>query len=87
MISSSNVRHVHHILVYKCAELTTPDSKNANGPCDDIHEEASDCKRNLLIAGWAVGAGVCVVLYTFEYITISTLKLLCCKKGCSSRPA
>jgi len=59
MISSDTTAHVHHMLVYKCSDLTSiVGANNADGPCHSIHEEARDCQDNLLIAGWAVGAGV-----------------------------
>ena len=46
------------MLVYKCLDLTNSTAANASGPCRSIHEEAQACLGNLLIAGWAVGAGV-----------------------------
>jgi len=50
------------MLLYKCSDLTAIlGANNADGPCFSIHDEARDCRANLLIAGWAVGAGVSTV--------------------------
>ena len=46
------------MLVYKCRNLTNTPAATASGPCHTVHEEARACLGNLLIAGWAVGAGV-----------------------------
>ena len=50
--------HVHHILVYKCDDLTDSPLANSSDVCTVLHEEGRRCRRNLLISGWAVGAGV-----------------------------
>ena len=50
--------HVHHMLVYKCHDLTNSPGANNSDECSDVHAEARYCYLNLLIAGWAVGAGV-----------------------------
>ena len=56
VITSETTAHVHHMLIYKCKDLT--EANVTNGPCHTIHQEARDCRNNLLVAGWAVGAGV-----------------------------
>jgi len=60
VITSDTTAHVHHMLLYKCADLTSiVGANNADGRCHTVHEEARDCRDNLLIAAWAVGAEVC----------------------------
>ena len=46
------------MLIYKCDDLTDSAGANSSDVCDDVHAEAEKCRRNLLIGGWAVGAGV-----------------------------
>ena len=60
------------MLVYKCLDLTNSPAATASGPCHSVHEEANACRGNLLIAGWAVGAGVrkCFIC-TYVYISMS----------------
>ena len=58
MLQANTSDHVHHILIYKCDDLTNSSAANTSDVCDDVHPEADRCRANLLIGGWAVGAGV-----------------------------
>ena len=58
VLQSNTSNHVHHMLVYKCHDLTNSGAANSNSECEELHAEARYCRANLLIAGWAVGAGV-----------------------------
>ena len=58
VIQINNIDHVHHILVYKCHNLTNTAGEDNSAPCRQVHEEAIRCYYNVLIAGWAVGGGV-----------------------------
>jgi len=58
VLQASTANHVHHMLIYKCRDLTGSPAANVSGPCYSVHPEAQACRGNLLIAGWAVGAGV-----------------------------
>ena len=58
MLQPNTTDHVHHMLVYKCHNFTDSTAVNSNGECEDVHAEARYCRANLLIAGWAIGAGV-----------------------------
>ena len=58
MLHPDTMDHVHHMLVYKCHDFVNMSAADANDVCDDVHAEASSCRANLLIGGWAVGAGV-----------------------------
>ena len=58
VIEIDNIDHVHHILIYKCHDLTGTPGANASAPCYQVHEEARRCYFSVLIAGWAVGGGV-----------------------------
>ena len=46
------------MLIYKCNDLTNSSGANNSDECENVHAEARLCRRNLLIGGWAVGAGV-----------------------------
>ena len=58
------------MLVYKCMDLTNSSAANTSAPCHSVHEEANACRGNLLIAGWAVGAGVRKYFYMYMYICV-----------------
>ena len=58
MLHPDTIDHVHHMLVYKCHDLTNTSGANINDVCDNVHEEVNYCYANVLIGGWAVGAGV-----------------------------
>ena len=58
MLQPDTIDHVHHMLVYKCHDLTNSPAANNSDECSDVHAEARYCYANLLIGGWAVGAGV-----------------------------
>ena len=60
------------MLIYKCDDLTNSPGANSSDVCDEVHEEARRCTRNLLIGGWAVGAGV-----RHNYICNAYLVILC----------
>ena len=58
MLQQSTADRVHHMLIYKCHDLTNSTAANNSAECENVHPEARYCRANLLIAGWAVGAGV-----------------------------
>ena len=58
LLQENTSNHVHHILVYKCDDLTDSPAANSSDVCEELHAEARRCRINLLIAGWAVGAQV-----------------------------
>ena len=63
LIQMNTSDHLHHLLIYKCDDLTNSPAATTSGVCHSIHEEASACRTNLLVAGWGVGGGVRKVLY------------------------
>ena len=58
MLNPDTIEHVHHMLVYKCHDFMNMSAANSNDVCNNVHAEASLCRANLLIGGWAVGAEV-----------------------------
>ena len=58
MLQPDNIDHVHHMLVYKCHDFPNGTAANISDECANVHAEARLCYDNLLIGGWAVGAGV-----------------------------
>ena len=62
MLQPDTIEHVHHMLVYKCHDFMNISAANASDVCDDVHAEARLCQSNLLISGWAVGAGVRIIV-------------------------
>ena len=50
--------HVHHMLVYRCADLTNSSAASTNEPCHSIPSEAQACRANILLGAWAIGAEV-----------------------------
>ena len=69
LLQENTSDHVHHILVYKCDDLTNSSGANSSDVCEELHAEARRCRINLLIAGWAVGAQVCKQAY-MSYIRV-----------------
>ena len=65
--------HVHHLLVYKCHNFRDSSAANESNMCHQVHEEARFCRANLLIAGWAVGAGVSKTNFIYIYICTWTM--------------
>ena len=58
LLQGNTSDHVHHMLIYKCSDLTNSSAATSSSICDHLHEEADACRSSLLIGGWAVGAGV-----------------------------
>ena len=58
MLQLNTSDRVHHMLVYKCHDFPNRTAANISDECDNVHAEASLCRDNVLISGWAVGAGV-----------------------------
>ena len=85
MLQENTSDHVHHMLIYKCGDLT--DGANSSDECDNVHAEARLCRRNLLIGGWAVGAGVrhnyiCNATYICVYVSVYCTCVCLCACGC-----
>ena len=81
MLQANTSDHIHHILIYKCDDLTNSSAANTSDVCDDVHPEADRCRVNLLIGGWAVGAGVRIHTHTHiitcMYVAIYTYIFTC----------
>ena len=71
MLQPDTIDHVHHMLVYKCHDLTGSPAANSSDECHSVHEEATYCYANLLIGGWAVGAGVRNVVCVYDFVALS----------------
>ena len=67
MLQPNTSDHVHHILVYKCHDLTGTPAASSSDVCSDIHEEAIACQGDLLIAGWAIGGGVRIIFALLQF--------------------
>ena len=76
LLQPNTSERVHHILIYKCHDLTNSTAANTSDFCDDIHPEADLCRLNLLIGGWAVGAGVRI--YTHTHIMYACIYIFTC---------
>ena len=49
---------VHHILIYVCTTPLNESSLSESGPCDTQPSDVQNCRRGLIIGGWAVGGEV-----------------------------
>ena len=75
---------MHHILIYKCYDLTDRPGANSSDVCD-AHAEVHRCRSNLLLAGWAVGAGVrhiCAYLCNVYHVILLCLFVCVCVCVC-----
>ena len=66
------------MLVYKCRDLTNSSAATTSAPCHSVHEEANACRGNLLVAGWAIGAGVRQYFYMYMYICVWMIHTYIC---------
>ena len=68
MLQSDTIDHVHHMLVYKCHDFVNMSAANSSDVCSNVHAEAIFCRTNLLIGGWAIGAGVRILLTFYNLL-------------------
>ena len=73
MLQADTMDHVHHMLVYKCHDLTSSPAANISDVCDNVHPEITYCYANVLIGGWAVGAGVRNIVCVYDFVALSYL--------------
>ena len=50
--------YVHHVIVYLCSSPLTPEEANVTAQCDDLPRSVGICRRQQIIAAWAVGGEV-----------------------------
>ena len=53
---------VHHMLIYICSYSLDPSLVGVGGPCNEVHENITECLRGgYLIGAWAVGGEVRII--------------------------
>ena len=54
---------VHHMLIYICSYALDPSLVGVGGPCNEVHENITECLRGgYLIGAWAVGGEVSIII-------------------------
>ena len=58
VLTSHKRDYVHHVIVYLCSSPLTPEEANMTVRCDDLPDNVGQCRRQQIIAAWAVGGEV-----------------------------
>ena len=70
-ITPESAQHVHHMLLYLCdgQNLTGDPAVGVSQECDGISERIQPCRYSTIVAGWAIGGNVMIIIYCCSYHT------------------